>query len=290
MASFADSVTPAAVREGFMTAAASKSVLRVTRALTGERIWDWLHTIGVVSHQELAALLPPVPPLELRQITNDADAVQFLWAGLQHAELFVANYTRHRRSNGLATVLDFGCGCGRLCRYLAMRPDLWTVHACEVNSAHVSWLETSIPAVRPILSPLEPPLPYEDSQFDLVYALSVFSHLPPERAVPWLTELRRILKPSGLLIFTTHGAAALEKAAVSEQHVRLLGLGQRTVDWARDELLAKGVIYSEYSAPNAAVAGAGPNYGSTVVSLDRLREWVGNHLEFIQHDEGGLSA
>ena len=39
----------------------------------------------------------------------------------------------------------------------------------------------------------------------VVYALSVLTHLGPEAQAAWLRDLRRILKPTGLLIFTVHG-------------------------------------------------------------------------------------
>jgi SAM-dependent methyltransferase len=289
MATFAERVTPASVREGFTAIAANNAALRVTQTLASERIWDWIHTVGLVWDEELANLLPPVPPVELRRITNSPDAAQFLWSGMLHAELIVERFERHRRTVGLASVLDFGCGCGRICRYLAMRPDYWTVHACEVNPAHVSWLNAHLPTVQTACSPLDPPLDYDAAQFDLVYALSVFSHLPEQRALPWLTELHRILKPGGLLIITTPGTVALNKAAVSNDHLHLLGLEQGTIEAAREKLQSDGIVYTEYSAQNAAVAGAGPSYGVSIVSLDKLGQWAGDCLEIVEHDEGGLS-
>jgi SAM-dependent methyltransferase len=289
MSTFAERVTPASVREGFTTIAADNAALRLTQTFTSERIWDWIHTVGLVWDEELANLLPPVPPVELRKITNSPDAAQFLWSGMIHAELMVEKFERHRQTVGLASVLDFGSGCGRLCRYLAMRPDCWTVHACEVNPAHVSWLNAHLPTVQTICSPLDPPLAYDAAQFDLVYALSVFSHLPEQRALPWLTELHRILKPGGLLIITTHGAAALNKAEVSNYHLRLLGLEQRPVEKVREELHSNGIVYIQYSPQNAAVANAGPSYGTAIVSLDKLGQWAADRLEILEHDEGGLS-
>ena len=46
---------------------------------------------------------------------------------------------------------------------------------------------------------------FEDVQFDLVYALSVFNHLTKELQFHGFNELMRIIKPSGYLFFTTHG-------------------------------------------------------------------------------------
>jgi 2-polyprenyl-3-methyl-5-hydroxy-6-metoxy-1,4-benzoquinol methylase len=42
-------------------------------------------------------------------------------------------------------------------------------------------------------------------EFDVVFALSFFSHMPKARFFPWLEKLTEFVKPGGLLIFTTHG-------------------------------------------------------------------------------------
>ena len=52
--------------------------------------------------------------------------------------------------------------------------------------------------------------PYADASFDLVYALSVFTHLPRTLQQQWMGELARVLTPNGYLIVSTHGEAYLE--------------------------------------------------------------------------------
>ena len=55
-----------------------------------------------------------------------------------------------------------------------------------------------------------PPLDYSDEMFDLVYAVSVFTHLSEEFQLPWLGELRRILKPNGVLLATVYNNSVWE--------------------------------------------------------------------------------
>ena len=50
---------------------------------------------------------------------------------------------------------------------------------------------------------------YGDETFDLIYAISVFTHLTEELGRAWIAELRRLLRPGGLLMFTVHGRACL---------------------------------------------------------------------------------
>jgi SAM-dependent methyltransferase len=64
---------------------------------------------------------------------------------------------------------------------------------------------------------LAPPLPYPNESFDLITALSVFTHLPEPLQLPWISELRRVLRPGGLLALSVHGRASLDKLGPDER-------------------------------------------------------------------------
>src|SRR5207244_7454476 len=64
---------------------------------------------------------------------------------------------------------------------------------------------------------LEPPLPYPDEHFDFLYAFSVFTHLSVELARRWIIELRRVVKPDGLLWFTIHGESYCDRLLPEEK-------------------------------------------------------------------------
>ena len=105
-----------------------------------------------------------------------------------------------------AHVCDFGCGSGRVVRYLhpilegvrfiGTDIDGEAIQWCTDELAHLAWFETN---------PHRPPLPFADSSCDLVYAISVFTHLPEDMQSAWLQELRRIVKPGGHVILSAHG-------------------------------------------------------------------------------------
>jgi SAM-dependent methyltransferase len=153
----------------------------------------------------------PVPPAKLRVlVSGTADPDFFLDSGRRQAELFREIYERHAGPiEPTTTILDFGCGCGRLARWWAdARPAL---HGCDPNATLVAWVRANLPFVTATVSSPDPPLPYAEGTFDFVYALSIFTHLPAHRALPWMTELRRVTKPGGLILFTTAGEAYRER-------------------------------------------------------------------------------
>jgi SAM-dependent methyltransferase len=104
----------------------------------------------------------------------------------------------------LERVLDFGCGVGRVLRYWPQRPGL-ELHGTDFNGDAVAWCRDTFPKGTFKQNGLHPPLDYDDNTFDLIYALSVFTHFTEDMQLPWLRELLRILRPGKYLYFTTHG-------------------------------------------------------------------------------------
>jgi SAM-dependent methyltransferase len=159
----------------------------------------------------------PIPPLRLVRLTTGTSSLAWTFEG---GALAAESIRGVLEKNGvdigrLESILDFGCGCGRVVRQWA---DLGAgVHGCDYNPAYLAWCRRNLPFARFERNALEPPLPYRDQQFDLVYALSVFTHLPERLLQPWMRELRRVLKPGGFLIITTHGEAYVDGMNADEQ-------------------------------------------------------------------------
>jgi SAM-dependent methyltransferase len=108
-------------------------------------------------------------------------------------------------------VLDFGCGCGRLSRWLEDVGQDGRLFGCDYNDELVSWCRDNLPFLDAQVNGPTPPLPYAERTFDLVFALSIFTHLPLDRQVEWCTEIRRLLRPGGLFCFTVCGDAHAER-------------------------------------------------------------------------------
>jgi SAM-dependent methyltransferase len=74
---------------------------------------------------------------------------------------------------------------------------------CDRKS--INWCRKHLPFAEFSINEPEARLRYDDSSFDLVYALSVFTHCTEPQHRFWIDELRRILRPGAYLLLTTHG-------------------------------------------------------------------------------------
>jgi SAM-dependent methyltransferase len=91
-------------------------------------------------------------------------------------------------------VLDFGCGTGAFLEYLER---FGNVSAVDADPSAVAFCHTrGRTDVR--LAPSGARLPFPDDAFDLVTTLDVIEHIDDDVAA--LTELRRVLRPGGLLL------------------------------------------------------------------------------------------
>jgi SAM-dependent methyltransferase len=150
----------------------------------------------------------PLPPIVLRTQAGPrhADAAFFLGSGRRHAEL-ISDLVGEAGTpvDELGAILDWGCGCGRVLRHWSGLAHT-RVYGCDINPKMVDWCVANLPFAEVGRNDLSPPLPYPDSTFDLVYALSVMTHLPEDLQHAWIRECRRVLRPQGLLLFSTLGA------------------------------------------------------------------------------------
>ena len=59
-------------------------------------------------------------------------------------------------------------------------------------------------------------LPYDDDFIDVIYGISIFTHLSEKLHYDWVHELFRILKPNGIMFLTTQGDNFKDKLTDAE--------------------------------------------------------------------------
>ena len=146
--------------------------------------------------------LPP-PPRDLWKrwgLTLDA----YLASGERDARAMLEAVTEAGAAEQeLRRILDFGCAEGRMLRSLQDGPEreLWGV---DVNAERIAWAQQHLaPPLRLATTTTAPHLPFADGYFDLVYAISVFTHIS-DLADAWFLELLRVLRPGGWAYLTIH--------------------------------------------------------------------------------------
>lgn len=144
------------------------------------------------------------------------DYQKYYEGGRKSAEWVLQHFAKHGSLAG-KTVLDWGCGPARMVRHLpALLPDC-SIYGTDYNPKTIAWCRAHIEGVHFNVNQLDPPTAYADAQFDLVYGISIFTHLSEARHRSWRDELMRISKPGALLLLTTHGPVFREKLTDAER-------------------------------------------------------------------------
>jgi SAM-dependent methyltransferase len=168
---------------------------------------DWLrHVFG----RGLKARRIPPEALQIRVTGSAAGA--FHRAGRRVAEqiaglLAASGYPLQ----GFRRILDFGSGPGRVVSSIRDLHPAAKLSASDIDPEAIAWASEALADVAVfVVNPTEPPAPFPDEAFDLIYAISVFTHLPEAMQWAWLADLRRMLRPGGILLTTKLNAAAYD--------------------------------------------------------------------------------
>lgn len=170
-------------------------------------------------------------------------------------------------------VLDFGCGCGRvLRRFLPHIADGACLHGCDIHEPSIRWMKANYPpGIHLFENTEEPPLHgMADASVDLIYCGSVFSHLT--EWAPWLIEMRRILRPGGVLVASLHGRGFWDLGVA----------GSRGVPWDEDRT---GILVEHYGS--GFYDGWGP---AVYVSEWWLRAHWGRAFEIVRYEPAGFAV
>jgi len=201
-------------------------------------------------HRRNGGIALPIPPKNLRTLVGPDPRVEgFLAQGRRTTEdIRKALAAVNRPLESFRSVLDFGCGCGRQMRWLADLPRSCRLHGSDIAAAAIRWNRRHLHFAEFETNSFYPPLPCPDAKFDLIYAISVFTHLGEKDQRLWLAELHRVALPGAIVIITTQGQYGMEGfrkgllPGSAEFLARLNGHG---------DLSNEGVIFEPYEPEGA---------------------------------------
>ena len=129
----------------------------------------------------------------------------------------IVEWTKPYLSSPQPVILDWGCGVGRVVRHIKEQNSGAALFACDIDEQRIVWNKKHYRDIVFSLISYSPPTSYTADKFDLIYGISIFTHIDAASQDMWLKELFRILKPNGVLLISTHGEAYLNNLLSSEK-------------------------------------------------------------------------
>lgn len=218
----------------------------------------------------------PSPELQ-KQIIGSSGAT-----ALKEAWRFYVKVKAAARANDIepakATILDFGAGWGRMLRFFAREAGSDRLFGVDTNIRLVDLCRTTgVPGAVCRIAP-GGLLPYRDGLFDIIYAYSVFTHLPEHVHLRAMNELARCLRPGGILVATLQPRRFLDycRNADPSTHVwhALLREGVERMPDAEARFDRGDFI---------ALPSSGEDYGDVLVPLSYIERVWSTHFSVVEY-------
>ncbi len=158
-----------------------------------------------------------LPPDFYLYETFNLNYKKFYSDGISTTKWLLDHLKEFKHINNLS-ILDWGCGAGRIIRHL---PSVAGVNnsyfGCDYNEKYINWCSKNIVNVAFKLNRLDPPLDFDNNSFDIIYGISIFTHLSNKMHFLWMKELSRVLKNDGIIFITAHGDSFKNKLLEKEK-------------------------------------------------------------------------
>ena len=115
----------------------------------------------------------------------------------------LSKYTNKSFSD-MGRILDWGCGCGQVLRYFNRYNNV-EVNGADIDSVNIKWCESNLDFAKFYQVPPKPPTDFTTGYFDLIFGISVVTHLRENDQSDWLAELSRISKKGAIVLLSVHG-------------------------------------------------------------------------------------
>jgi SAM-dependent methyltransferase len=244
-------------------------------------VWALLLAQEYAAYPNIRALLPGVPEPSFQELWNGNSGVALAAQSTAFYAKLRERYQAHSaRPLADSRVLDFGCGWGRLTRYLARDLEPGRLYACDpVEGILQVCRDNGVPATLARSEPAPERVPF-DGEFDLAFAFSVFTHISERAHESCLRALHQCLRPGGLLVVTIRPPEYLRRSPL--MHGTLEGLGP---DPAARLAEPRYLFVPHPPDPrHLEYQGGEMYYGETVITLPYVREGWAELFELLEID------
>ncbi len=146
--------------------------------------------------------------------TNKLSSVSEYFESGRNTATFLQSYLSELRLPAPAKYLDFASGYARVARHLPVVLAGMDITVCDIHSSAINFSRKI--GLKALQSSVIPEEFKPTERFDIITAISFFTHMPQRTWSRWLNSLKAALNPSGYIFFTTHGLAALAPMGVTQ--------------------------------------------------------------------------
>lgn len=185
------------------------------------------YNLEILPIQEDNSIVPPIELLKKVQFSRHSDPDYFFSEGYKDSYDILTLFEKHGvQLNNVKSVLEFGVGFSRILINWFPFNDA-KLYGCDITPEGLQWSKQLHGSrVNYELTNPEPPLPYDDDFFDVIYSNAVFIHIPYKKQEVWIKELLRILKSGGFIVVTYYEPSVnLTQFSASEVHEKLIKTG-----------------------------------------------------------------
>ena len=204
------------MKEAILHETLSSIEAQITDSTSRDELYEKLRPLGLTNFgfvmlsmpdpnfPKISGILPAMASEETQMHWTGAAGVQLLTQSIDFVRSVAFNFHRFTgESLENKTVLDFGCGYGRIARlmyfltstdnFFAVDPMTGSIEECAAHGLTKNFLLSNWSATD---------LPTGQRTFSLIFSFSVFTHLSEAAARIALATLLRHLEPNGLLVIS----------------------------------------------------------------------------------------
>jgi SAM-dependent methyltransferase len=126
----------------------------------------------------------------------------------QKLSTVIREHLKIKSPSGRYSLLEFASGYGMVTRHLRNALGGADRVSCDIHQQAIDFIRDQLGEAATLSQHVPEDLALGRT-FDVVFALSFFSHVPEATFGRWLQALFAAVSPGGILVFTTHGLASL---------------------------------------------------------------------------------
>lgn len=251
-------------------------MLNPFKSTLGTRLLAWLHQhprayAAARSVANLRGLLPAyaVDGLPGKIHRNDfmaLDLPSYIASSKAHFQALGEDMAAAGKPwDAMASFIDFGCGYGRVTRWLptVLPPDQIT--ACDVTRPCVRWCERAFGVNGLVAKPEIRGTAF--GSYDGLFACSVVTHLSAPMIEVFLQSVAAMVRPGGVAVFTGKGSFSAQSASATKEYI--------TDAEVQAALSDSGFFFKAY--PHYGI----PDLGDTFFTRDWLVQRLPSALELL---------